>query len=327
MKIHQNNVVIKGIATAIPKNKVDLLSYASLFGEDEIKRIALSTGITSVRVANKQSTSELCLAAAETLLNELNLNGSDFDGIIFVSQTPDKKMPATSIVMQHKLSMPKEAVAFDVNYGCSGYIYGLYLSSMLLNSGGCQRVLLCVGDVITSHLGEKDKNVRLVFGDAGSATVLEKGEADISFLLMNDGSGADYLNLAYGDSENLYMHGAKIMEFALKEVPPLIDEILNFRKWEKDDVGSFILHQPNLFMLNYLMKKAKIQSDRLPIAVEGFGNTGPASIPLVLTHHRESLVNHHQLEKTILCGFGVGLSWAAAALNLSQTKLFPLVEV
>lgn len=247
------------------------------------------------------------------------------------SQTHDAIMPATSVMMQHRLGMSTEAVAFDISYGCSGYVYGLYQASMLISSGGCKRVLLCAGDVITPLLDPLDRNVRMVFGDAGSATLIENGTDSIAFSLNTDGSGMHHLRAAKSNAKAnhdsyLYMNGAAVMEFALREVPTTINKLLKMKDWKADEVGTYAFHQANGFMLNYLRKKMELPKQAVPITVENTGNTGPASIPLALSLTKDRLCDEGRLDKVIMCGFGVGLSWASAGMNLGNTLILPPVE-
>lgn len=350
MKSKFTHSIIKGIASAIPKDTVDLSSFSSLYGTEEVKRIIASTGIEQIRVAKEgQCTSDLCAAAAEVLLEKLELSPSTIDGIVFVSQTSDYKMPATSVLLQHRLGLPTTAVAFDINYGCSGFVYGLYQASMLIESGGCERVLVCVGDTSTRLVHPGDRSVRMVFGDGGSATLLEKGESTSHFILRTDGSGAEHLIIPAGGSrkplsdetsipfevedgnirneESVGMNGMEIMSFALREIPPMIDELLDLTGWNKDEVGTYALHQANKFMLDYLRKKMKLHKNSVPVAVSNVGNTGPASIPLMLSIKNTELTESNQLQKVICCGFGVGLSWASCSLDLSSTLILDPIEV
>ncbi|WP_342432767.1 ketoacyl-ACP synthase III [Neobacillus sp. FSL H8-0543] len=349
MRARFKNSIIKGISTAIPKDIFDFNTLAADFGNEEVKRIVASTGIEQVRVAREgQCTSDLCVAAAENLFAKLEVNPSTIDGIVFVSQTPDYKMPATSVLLQHRLGLPTTAVAFDINYGCSGFVYGLYQASMMIEAGGCERVLVCVGDTSTRMVHPGDRSIRMVFGDGGSATLVEKGESTSHFILRTDGSGAENLIIPAGGSrkpisdgtsipieaedgnirneETVRMDGMEIMSFALREIPPMIDELLNVTGWRKDEVGTYALHQANKFMLEYLRRKIKLQKNSVPISVANVGNTGPASIPLMLSIKRQELSESNQLQKVICCGFGVGLSWASCALDLSSTLISDPIE-
>jgi 3-oxoacyl-[acyl-carrier-protein] synthase-3 len=319
MKCTVPNLRIAAIAAAVPENEFDLNSLGSVFGEKEVQRIMHSTGISKIKKAPPlMRCSDFAFAAAEQVLKELKLAASDCDALIFVSQTPDQMLPATSTTLAYRLGMSKSTITLDVNQGCAGYIYGLYLASTLISSGGCQKVMVCAGDVMTPHLDPNDHQVRLVFGDGASATLVEAGTDTFSFSLGSDGSGAEYLH-KYG--EYLYMDGKKVMEFALREVSPVIDDVIALQAWNKEEVELYALHQANQFMVRYLQKQMRLPVEKVPVSVEGIGNTGPASIPVLLTREYSGSVP----KKSILCGFGVGLAWGAVALNLQSTKILPLI--
>ncbi len=211
MKTKISNIGISGIASAYPKNKITLTELSYLFGKDA-ERIANSTGIRSLRIAPpNMSVTDLCRAACSNLLENLNVNPLEIDGLIFVSQTPAQRMPATSGILQHQLGLLQESVVFDINQGCSGYINGLYLSSSLISSGGCKRILLCTGDVLTHYLNPEEKSVRMVFGDGASATLIESREnEDIHFVIKSDGSGADSLYLRQKEKDFLFRTNDRI---------------------------------------------------------------------------------------------------------------------
>lgn len=333
MKANFHNINIRAISAAVPQKKLFLTSLSEEFGELEVKRIIENTGIHSVSTAkSNQTTSDLCFAAAKSLFEQLDIDCKSIDAIILITQTPDVRLPATSVILQDRLGLSRTVLAFDINYGCSGYIYGLLQGVLLIQSGVCQRILVCTGDVITNFIRQEDHHIRMVFGDAGSATLIERGQNDIAFCIYTDGSGAQYLNAGlnkacYSEKDYLQMNGKAIMEFALREIPLAIQEILEFKKWSKDEVGSFILHQANYFMLNYLRKIMKIEQKALPISVKNVGNTGSASIPVTLCIEHESLIKQNRLDKVVLCGFGVGLSWGAATSRFTETRLLPLIEI
>ena len=118
------------------------------------------------------------------------------------------------------------------------------------------------------------------------------------------------------------MDGMAIMNFAISEVPIMVLETLDELNWTQEDVGCFALHQANAFMINYLRKKMKLPIEKVPISVDGFGNTGPASIPLMLCDKAAELSQNNQLERVVMCGFGVGLSWGTASTDLSSTVFY-----
>lgn len=349
MKALFEDVSVSAMASCIPANSLDLRTLGKEFGEDEVQRIIASTGISEVRVAQDGvCASDLCEHAARWIFERSAIQPSSIDAIVFVSQTFDHILPATSVLLQNKLGLSKEVAAFDIRYGCSAYVYGLYQASMLVTSGGCQRVLLCAGDVTTRMIHPKDRSIRMVFGDGGSATIVEKGNDTLAFSLMSDGSGAHHLIVPAGGarkpnssntsiaveresgnvrSENdLFMDGMEIMNFALREVPPMIEGVLKLRGWEAAEVGCFAFHQANRFMLDYLRKKMKLGKESVPIAMGFTGNTGPASIPLMFSQIGSTLRAENRLNKSVLCGFGVGLSWGAVCVDLSKTVISHVID-
>lgn len=350
MKTSFSNVAVRGIATALPKNILDFHDLDNLYGKEEVEKTIAATGISKARIADEKTcTSDLSVLAATHLMNHLDIKPETIDGIVFVSQTPDYIMPATSTILQDRLNLPRNVVAFDINYGCSGYIYGLYQAAMMVSSGGCSRVLVCSGDTTSKLVNKKDRSLRMVFGDAASATLVEAGEGSMCFAIKTDGSGANNLIVhaggfrepsteetavekEYGEGNfcsrnNLYMNGLEIMNFAMRTVSPIIEELLEVCGWQKAEVGTFALHQANRFMIDYLRRKLKLNQEAVPIAMAETGNAGPASIPLMLALEHKRLQEQERLEKVIACGFGVGLSWGAVSLDLSRTTILDPVEL
>ena len=344
MKFTFKDIEIKAIYSTTPKGKLDFTELNTLFGKDEIEKVTKVTGIRSVRIADSQTTaSDLCTFSALKLLKELDICSSQIDGLIFVSQTRDYQLPQTSNVIQHKLNLPKSIVCFDLPLGCSGYVNGLLQASLLIK-GGCENVLVLAGDTTSKLINSRDRANRLVFGDAGSATLVCKGKSEIGFSIYNDGSGYKDLIIPAGgyrlpssddtktnhkdedgnfrSEENLYMNGMNVFNFAISQVPKLIKEIVKQSTYGNlEQVDCFYLHQANKFMVDYLRKKLKLSQEKVPLEVDGYGNTGPSSIPLLLTLLNEKEYNLANKEKSILSGFGVGLSWATCYVNLKNTKI------
>jgi 3-oxoacyl-[acyl-carrier-protein] synthase III len=322
-------ITLSAIATALPKNELKASDLYTRFKKKTIDRIVFSTGIEALRVAPEtMHASDLCQHAAEHLFVNGAVKREDIDGIVFVSQTPDCIMPATSSLLQGKLGLGKNTVAFDINHGCMGYLYGLYQAALLVSSKSCKKVLLCTGDTITQHIDPDNPKLRTVLGDAGAASVIESGEDAWFFDIHTDGTRYDQLmipNLPDRTPGHLQMDGEKIMAFALTEVPKSIHTVLNAKSWHKDELQHAILHQANAFMLNYLRKQMNLSTQQVPIAVKTYGNTGPASIPLTLCDLFWSQPN--MLGKTIFSGFGVGLSWGSLGLNLDGVSLFKPINL
>lgn len=341
---------VAAIAACVPRNSVDLLQFGELWGANEVAKIIGSTGISHIRQAPPWvTTADLCSAAATALFASTAVDPQSIDGIVFVSQTPDYIMPATSAVLQSRLGLDKRVVAFDVNYGCSGYIYGLLQADMLIRAGMCRSVLVLAGDTTTDFVNPRDRALRMLFGDAGSATLVVAGAASHSYAVRTDGSGAKSLVIPaggarsprdaatciaheaedgnYRSAENLFMDGIAVLFMALRDVPETIDEVLALSQWQKSDVLFYGLHQANRFMIEYLARKMKIPLAATPFACARIGNTGPASIPVMLANEHARLRKEDRLKKSVLCGFGVGFSIAAVSLPLDTTQILDLVEL
>ena len=347
-----SGVRIAGLVGAVPSNVRTILEDAEGGGGMEAEKISQSTGVRQRHVAPKGiCTSDLCLAAAERLLDELGWSRDSVRLLVFVSQTPDYVLPATSCSLHGRLGLSESCAAFDVNLGCSGYVYGLWVASQLVGSArGVSRALLLVGDTITPLVSPQDQSVATLFGDAGSATALEGccNGSEMHFRLGTDGAGQGHLMVPGGgfrhprsegtavrriredgnvrSDEDLLMNGAEIFAFTLRTVPPLVSGVLEQAAWTVAEVDAFVMHQANRFMLQHLAKRMRLPTDKVVIALEDYGNTSSASIPLALTVSLGERLRSCEM-KLVLAGFGVGLSWAAAALRCGNLCVPDLVQV
>lgn len=341
---------VAGVATATPRATTDVRALNPEWSAKEVENILANTGITHLRVAPPhQTAADLCEAAARSLLAALRFDARDVDGVVFVSQTPDHLAPPTSAILQHKLGIGRGAAAFDINYGCSGYVYGLLQADLMIHAGLCRAVLVLAGDVITRHVNPRDRALRVLFGDAGSATLVVAGADRHSYWVRTDGSGARSLVVPAGGAriprdastreeradkdgnvrcaEDLYMDGVAVLYMALRDVPEAVAAVTALHGWRKDEPTFYGLHQANRFLLDYLRRRMDLDRAGAPFSSADVGNTGPASIPLVLAREHARLAAERRLEKSVLCGFGVGFSSAAVALPLDRTAFLDLVEL
>lgn len=340
---------IAGVASAVPSAIRRHSDEFETFGELEVLRIIDKIGVSVRHVAGALCTSDLCASAAERLIEEIGWPLDSVDALIFVTQTPDYPIPATACTLQSRLRLSRRCAAFDVNLGCSGYTYGLWLASTILASGN-KRVLLLVGDTISRIISPKDRSVALLFGDAGTATALEYDGAasPMHFELGTDGSGSEHLMVRAGghrcpreqatsvrtvrengnirSDEDLYMNAGEIFPFTLATVPKLIQSVLRQADWNLDCVDGFVFHQANGFMLQHLAKCLKVPPAKLVLALDQYGNTSSASIPLAVTTCLRNRLRSEAL-KLVFAGFGVGFSWGAAALSCGPIVMPELIEV
>lgn len=347
MKCKINNIKIQAIATYLPNNVLEMNTLYNLYGENNVKMVMKATGVERVHIADeKQTTSDMCFEAATFLIEKEKINKEDIDGLVFISQTADYRAPATSVILQDKLGLSKETVCFDISYGCSGYIYGIFQASILINSGACKKVLVLAGDTTSKLINPKDRAQRMVFGDAGSATIVCEGEGQIGFHIGSDGSefekviipaggfripSSEETRKEYMDSDgnvrtqdNFYMDGIAVFNFIIKHGQKSINTLLEYMQWGKEDVKFYAMHQATRFTLDNLRKRLKLDNEKAPTNITNYGNTGPTTIPLVLTDmcNIESNFDTSKLDKVIMCGFGVGLSWGSIACNLQDTNFY-----
>lgn len=337
------NLAMRGVVCAVPQAEVTNASLHATFGAEGVADVSRMIGVDARRrAAPGQTTADLCQAAAETLLGELGWERDSVDALIFISQTPDYTLPATACALHGRLGLQSSCAAFDVNLGCSGYAYGLWLAGRMLDGVAIGRVLLLVGDTISKTVDPGDRATALLFGDAGSATALEFDPlaAPAHFVLGTDGRGERHLmipasahrpyqdddaRLAGRDPACLFMDGGEIFNFTLTHIPPLVNDLLALAAKPRDMVDAFLFHQANTFMLKHIIKKAKLPPEKAPLNMARFGNTSSASIPLLVCDQLPQLSTSAMT--VAMFGFGVGYSWAAALMELPPLAVNRLIEV
>lgn len=339
-----NNAGIAGIVSCLPSRQVHNKHFEIQFGLDSVKDVVKVIGVNKRHWADDAVTArDLCTYAGKHLLKQLDWQADSIDALIFISQTPDFRLPASACAMQADLGLPKACIAFDVNLGCSGYPYALWLGMTMVQTGAARRVLLAVGDTISKIVDPKDRSTALLFGDAGTVTAIEYShEKKASFVLGTDGGGSINLIVPRGASKDysisgdpriidkvadcLYMDGGEIFNFTLKAVPELIQDTLINSGVAFDKYDGFLFHQANLFMLKHLIKKVKLPAEKTPINIDQYGNTSCASIPLLMTTNLQDRLKNESLQLAMF-GFGVGYSWAGASLNVGPLKCVETIQL
>jgi 3-oxoacyl-[acyl-carrier-protein] synthase-3 len=345
------NIGILGMAAAVPKNTIDNYNYTEYFAKEDVKNIIDKVGIKERRFAPEgMCASDLCFAAAEQLISDLGIDKDEIDLLIFISQTPDYRMPATSITLQHRLGLGKHTAAFDISLGCSAFVYGLSVVYGLMQSGGFRKALLLDGETRSRVYSPKDRKTAFLFGDGGIAAIIEQNEkfGKSFFSLNSDGSLADLIKMDAGgyrnpssvetltekvvdeygnirNEEQGYMNGADVFNFVLKEIPKNFKSVLESSNNTNESIDFNLFHQANEYMNNYLAKKLKLDTNKVPSCIAQFGNTSSVSIPLTIVSQLQNQLQGQK--KLMLCGFGVGMSWATAQINLQDCTISNLVEI
>lgn len=328
---------IAGVVSCLPGWQVSNTHFEAQFGESTVKDVVKMIGVENRYWADdKTSTRDLCKRAGQRLLTQLDWLPATVDALIFVSQTPDYRLPATACALQADLGLSSACIAFDVNLGCSGYPYALWLGMTIVQTGAASRVLLAVGDTVSKIVDPTDRSTALLFGDAGTVTAIEQtSEKSASFVLGTDGSGVCNLIVPRGAFKDhsqsgdprlsdkapdcLYMDGGEIFNFTLKAVPALVNETIKLSGFSAEDHDRFLFHQANMFMLKHLTKKTKLPAEKTPINIDQYGNTSCASIPLLMTTCLQEHLRNEPM-RLGLFGFGVGYSWAGASLSVGPLK-------
>jgi len=183
------------------------------FTEQEVRKVTGMAGVASRRLAGDSvCSSDLCIAASQRVLTSLGWAPDSIDALIMVTQSPDYFLPSTAHVVHRKLGLGDHCAAFDLGLGCSGYPYGLWLAAMMLQNGGVRRALVLHGETPTRFIDKTDRSVALLFGDAGSATALERQEgqsSDWNFALHSDGSGVDAMIIEAGGFRDRFNQDAR----------------------------------------------------------------------------------------------------------------------
>lgn len=338
------NVRIAGIATGVPKQIEYTKDNPSISSEYNYEDFIKSTGVEQRRIDDVHTTSDLCCAAAERLIEDLGWNKKEIEALVFVTQGPDYICPATACIVQDRLGLSKECYASEVSLGCSGWVYGLSHLASLMSNGCVKKALLMAGDSkfilpipdpLSSH--------------AGTVTALEydAGNEGFKFHFGTDGSGWDAIYIPDGGARNSIspksfeledvngrqmcrlqsrMNGMDVFAFAISTAPKSIKKTLEHYNTSLDDVDYCILHQANKQIDEIIRGKLKLTPEKVPYSLAKFGNTSSATIPITINTELRGKIEH-QPTRFICCGFGIGLSWGTVLFQTNDIVLSELVEI
>ena len=342
-----DKIRIAGIASAVPEHEVSVESFADAFGDKAVARIQALTGIEKFRkTSERQTASDLGFVAARHLLEKKDIDPSAIGALIFVSHSGDFRRPATACVLHKRLGLSQDCAVFDIGLGCSAYPYGLFQASSLMNSSDIDTTLLICAESLTKLVAPQDRSTAHLFGDCGTATMLQKtdGKRGVRGLVRTDGSGYRSIIVPAGGFRNrfaplerlqwpdgnvrslheMYMDGPAVFEFTLTQVPQLLKEFLVRDDLPLEKYDCIALHQANLLILKQIARKLGVSMDKVPISLDRYGNTSSASIPVTLCDAYASGTVSGNI-KVLMCGFGVGLSLGVASAEISTGDILPVV--
>lgn len=309
------NVRLKALACALPGRVVKVESFADRFGAETAVRFRQVVGVECFHVANpSQRASDLAEAAARHLLDTGRLEADAIDVLLFVTQTPDAVAPATASLLQGRLGLGNHVFALDLNQGCAGFLAGILTAAHFLQSPEVRNVLLLGGDTLSRWVDPNDHTSAMLFGDAGFAAVLGKGEA--SWTIASACEASEAITLPHGG--HFHMAGTDVFNFTVTRVPEQILRVLDATSGAPD---LLLLHQANAFIVRQIARMCHFPSERTPCRIARRGNTSCASLPLLLCDLVAEGVQGRQ--DALLSAFGVGLTWLTARTVLDFDVCLP----
>lgn len=349
--LEYDGVGITAMAAAVPAQIIRNRDYTDVFSKEEAVAIVEKTGIEERRFADEETcSSDLCFAASEKLIADNNINKEEIDLLVFISQTPDYRMPATSVTLQHRLGLPNKTIAFDINLGCSAFLYGLSVVYSMMEQSNLKKALLLDGETRSKVYSPRDRRSAFLFGDGGVAALIERDSkfGKSTFSLNSDGSRADLIMVPAGgyrkmssaetvvekvidefgnmrSEEQGYMRGGDVFNFVIREIPRDIKNTLAFSEKSMDDFDYIVFHQANNFINSYIMKKMKMDAAKIPSTIAKFGNTSSVSVPLTVVSELKGKLDGKK--EVLMSAFGVGMTWATAIVPFVDCKISDIVEV
>ena len=340
------NLNITAVASAVPSQIKNVESFKPIFGDETVERFMAMTGIRQFRkTAEHQTASDLGFAAAQEILTRRDIDRNTVGALVFIAHSTDYRRPATACVLHKRLGLSKECVAFDVSLGCSAFVYGLQIVCSLMACSNIERTLLIVGETLTKMTYPKDKSVTMLFGDAGGAILVERENgASIKGLLRTDGTGYRAIIAPAGGFRNMdaprqpmiwddgnertlyntFMNGTDVFNFTISDVPKAVKDFWTLTQTDVDSYDCFAMHQANYYIHKQLAKKLKIPLEKMPVCLDRFGNTSAPAIPLTLSDSFGNVTGRKI--RTLMCGFGVGLSWGVASAEIDTDCIYPVIE-
>lgn len=335
------NIQIAGIAASVSGNW-DSLKELSEEKPEIIEKFIRKTGVEGrYSASQRQTTSDFCYAAAKELLKKQNIDKGAVGVLVFISQTPDYRIPATACVLQYRLGLSENLIAFDVNLGCSGYVNGLNIVASIMNTSEAEYGLLLAGDTSAREFSEKTKtkmshSASMLFGDSGTATLLKKTKTDSLEVALNtagDGYKAIFAPFGYwrnpdapeGVGNNSSMDDIAVFNFATDKVPVQINDYMSKAGTTSADYDCLVLHQANLMIMKRIAKKTNFPPEKMLLSMNKFGNTSSASIPVTLVNEYGD-ISESRIINALCSGFGVGLSWGTVGLKLNTSDILPLIH-
>lgn len=338
--------VVGVVPTGVSRFDDEIANYGQDAASSE--KLKAVMGYDTHRLAPEGITvSDLALKGFGHLFEKGRLAPADIDALVLVTQTPDYPLPATSSYLQGVLGLDEATYCVDINDGCNGFVKGLHYAASLMAGSDLSCAALVTGDVLSQKTSPYDRNSFPLIGDAVAITILRKDAAapEIRFDIRNDGRGFDRIMIPAGGSRlpsspalqertvdedgnarspsELVMQGRDVFTFTQTVVPRFLDGFLAWVGLDAASLDRLYLHQANAFIVDRLRKRFKLDEVRVPdTVIRKFGNSSSATIPMAIAAD-----SGHERGRAVACGFGVGLSWGAATIDLGGLVVSEVIEL
>lgn len=344
-----HGIKVSALAAAVPDRLDKIPEYATNFPPEEIEKFCETTGIWQ-RYSSAGlgvTSADLCVAAANEIFTHFDVDKDSIDGLIFLTQTPDYTVPPTSCVIQDRLALNNCGLAFDSNIGCTAFPFGIQMACANIVAG-CKKVLLLVGES-SPERGPNPSKDSLLFGDCGTATLLEKTAEDvppIQAVIQTIGRGYKSLISPYGMYRHTiwdlyrergieaalnhihesYMQGADVFTFSIKDAPKATKEFFKRFQCTTENFDLVSIHQANKLIVDNVAKRIKAPAEKVPMTMDRYGNTRGASTALNICDYVEQNQIHSGIKKILNVSFGIGLNIAVASFELDMSRCLPVIK-
>lgn len=324
MKTVVHGISIRGISAVVPEKKIENRDFLQKFGERKVKMQLKVTGINRRHIAHDgQEAKDLCLLAAKRLLQKMEIDRTDICVVLFVSQSPSFVIPSTAFWIHDQLGLPGDCIAYDINLGCSGFVEGLNTAASIMQSQEIgKKGLLLNADTLTHYINEDDEATSMIFGDAGTATLIERNLTD-EFVCLHNVSSANYDSiLVENQNQKLVMDGMQVFSYTLEKVVDQLNSLLK----EQADYDFYLLHQAQKYIVDNIASLSELSQDKVLTSFAEYGNTSGASIPLTVCKNKISFRAGRDY-RILISGFGAGLSCASAAVTMKNPEVMEVIEI
>lgn len=346
-----HNIIIAGLAGAVPKNIIKNRDWAQVLGDEMIENVVKLTGVEQMhKTLPEQTAGDLGYVAAEELLTKLQIDRSQIGALVLVTGSPDYIFPATSYVIHKRLGLSQECMAFDINLQCSGFVYGIHTGASLLQNMKQRYLLMVVAEAFkyedVMKREKPDNSLAVLSGDAGTAMLLERvpeaspirtelyaDGTDFKLMIrmgMARGFGIPNEVKEWSDGKDRsiydpYMDGMGTFAFATRKTPKAIRAFMEEAGTSKEDYDSLVLHQANKMIVERIARLLQWDMDKVPLSISKYGNTSCASIPVTIIDQLGSRDNKKP-NRILSCGFGAGCSWGVASFEIVPQNVLSMVE-